>query len=109
MPLFLQLFIHKKKATENNLCDTFRLYYDRYVSSDITSINHPNPNSSFPSLFLLYDPIHLMKNIWNNWLTEKTQTLEFKDPSSDAVVQTRWKDIISIYQAEQSNIIKQLN
>ena len=30
---------------------TFRLYYDRYVSSDITSIDYPNPNSSFPSLF----------------------------------------------------------
>ena len=47
-----------------------------------------------------------MKNFRNNWLTEKTQTLEFKDPSSDAVVQTKWKDKISIYQAEQANIIK---
>ena len=88
---------------------TFRLYYDPYVSFDITSIDHPYPNSSFPSLFLLYDPIHLIINIWNNWLTEKTKTLEFKDPSSDAAVQTKWKDLISIHQAKQVNIIKQLN
>ena len=77
---------------------TFRLYYDWYVSSDITPIDHPIPNSSFPSLFLVYDPIHLTINIWNNWF-----------PSSDAAVQTKWKDLISIHQAKQVNIIKQLN
>ena len=90
---------------------TFRLYHDRYFSSDITSIEHPITNSSFSSLFLLYDPVHLMKNIRNNWLTEKMQTLEFKDPNSGAVVKAKWKDIITIYRNEQANIIKttQLN
>lgn len=70
---------------------TFRLYHDRSFSSDITSIEHPITNSSFSSLFLLYDPVHLMKNIRNNWLTEKMQTLEFKDPNSGAMVKANGK------------------
>ena len=31
-------------------------------------------------LFLFYDPTHLFKNVRNNWLTEKTQSLDLHDP-----------------------------
>jgi hypothetical protein len=36
-------------------------------------------------LFLMYDPVHLLKNIRNNWITEKSQTLSFT--STAATVQ----------------------
>ena len=37
------------------------------------------PNSEFDLLCLLNYPTHLLKNIWNNWEVEKTQTLCFTD------------------------------
>ena len=40
----------------------------------------------------------MLKNIRNNWVTEKTQTLEFKDPDSSQVVLAKWSNIKQIYQ-----------
>ena len=53
-----------------------------------------SPSSGSP-LYLLFDPVHLIKNIRNNWLTEKTQTLKF--PSNGTQNQERkfakWSDL----------------
>ena len=47
-----------------------------------------------------------MKNIRNNWITEKTQTLRFTDPDTGKTVEARWRDLIEIYKEELENIIK---
>ena len=39
----------------------------------------------------------MLKNIRNNWTTEKTQTLEFKDPDSEMMIQAKWSDVKSMY------------
>ena len=52
-------------------------------------IKHPIPDSEFDLLFLLFDPTHLLKNIWNNWETEKTQTLRFID-SGTSKTEAHW-------------------
>ena len=60
-----------------------------------------SPSSGSP-LFLLFDPVHLLKNVRNNWITEKTQTLEF--PPNGARRQARnvarWSDIRDLYKLE---------
>ena len=55
---------------------------------------------------LCFDPTHMLKNIRNNWTTEKTQMLEFKDPDSEMVIQAKWSDVKSIYKDEVENSIK---
>ena len=57
-------------------------------------------------MYLCYDPVHLIKNIRNNWMSEKTQTLEFKDPDSDRVAIAKWSDLKVIYKDEFDNFIK---
>ena len=46
---------------------TFKLYHQEFVSKGTTSTVHPISNNLFEEFFLLYDPVHLMKNIRNNW------------------------------------------
>ena len=54
--------------------------------------------------FLLYDFVHVMKCVRNNWLTEKCGELEYE---FDGVVRTaRWDDLKSLYAAESHSIIK---
>ena len=69
---------------------------------NIYSIALPLSNPKFQALYTLYDPTHLFKNIRNNWLTEKTQALDFVIPSTDEKVTASWKDLVTIYRL-QSN------
>ena len=85
---------------------TFKLFHSRYTSSDIHSIIHPINNSLFEKLFTLYDPTHLFKNMRNNWITEKTQTLEFIDPETRETCNAKWKDLIDLYKLELQSDLK---
>ena len=85
---------------------TFKLFHQVFVSKGITSFVHPISNNLFEEFFLLYDPVHLMKNIRNNWVSEKTKTLEFKDPDTGRVVLAKWDNIVRIYKEKETNIVK---
>ena len=52
----------------------FSMFHQNFQTLSLSSIQHPIPNSQFEMLYTLYDPVHLFKNIRNNWITEKTQT-----------------------------------
>lgn len=41
-----------------------------------------DPNDANREIYLLYDPVHLLKNIRNNWYTEKDKTLHIYLPGS---------------------------
>ena len=41
-------------------------------STAIYSVVHPHENLTFKELFTFYDMTHCLKNIRNNWVTEKT-------------------------------------
>ena len=58
---------------------TFKKFHQNFESHSISEIAHPVINPKFKTLYTLYDPVHLFKNIRNNWVTEKTQTLIFYD------------------------------
>ena len=59
----------------------FRMFRESFGSDDIYSCKHPVENDEFAILFLLYDPTHL-KNIRNNWHTEKMQKLKITSPEN---------------------------
>ena len=85
----------------------FTLFHQNYDCKDIFAVSHPVQNPSFQELFLLYDTTHLLKNIRNNWCTEKQQRLKFTDPETEEICIASWKDIILLYKNESMNIVKQ--
>ena len=64
----------------------FRLFHETYQSLNIFSTVHPVHNSKFKMIYLLYDLVHLFRNIRNNWITEKTQIADFRDPDSNELM-----------------------
>ena len=64
-------------------------------------VNITVENDEFAILFLLYDPTHLLKNIRNNWHTEKMQKLKFTSPENAVSVIAQWKDLFKIYKLEE--------
>ena len=84
----------------------FQKMHDFYGSKSLWSVNHPISNGEFEELFVLYDPTHLLKNIRNNWVTEKTRTLKFTCPETGRNVVAKWSDLVAIYNEEMSSFIK---
>jgi hypothetical protein len=85
---------------------TFKMFHEISKSIGVYSVPHPFPNSKFTELFTLYDPTHLFKNVRNNWVTEKCQTLEFIDPETNEKCTARWRDLIQIYNSELESDLK---
>lgn len=54
----------------------------------------------------LFDPVHLIKSIRNNWLTEQNQQIEITIPDTDKKVCAKWSDLVEIYEAEKDNTIR---
>ena len=84
-------------------------WYDQFHRSfrslNEFSIPHPIKTDTFNCLFLLYDPVHLFKNIKSNWITEKMKTLKFHDFQTMDLI-AEWKDIVAIYESEKGLIVK---
>lgn len=72
-----------------------------------TLFNRRNNYSAFHPLdskrhwYLLYDTVHLLKCIRNNWISEKSQMLSF-----DGVVVGNFADVKSLYKSESGSILK---
>ena len=88
----------------NQAC--FKLFQSTFGSEDIYSCHHPISNDEFSMLFLLYDPSHLLKNIRNNWHTEKMQKLKFTCPEDGSTVTALWSDLVKIYKSEEHSLAK---
>ena len=56
------------------------------------------------NMFLLFDFVHLLKNIRNNWITEATQELVFTRDGKEYTA--RWADLIKLQKLESSNLTK---
>ena len=57
-------------------------------------------------IHLLYDYVHLLKCIRNNWMTEKSGEICFKDDEGRDCV-ARWLDLRNLYKAEEKSLVKQ--
>ena len=63
-----------------------------------------NPWLSDDNYFLLFDFVHLIKSIRNNWITEKTQELQFTYEGKTYLA--KWSDIKKLYELEQNSLVK---
>lgn len=58
-------------------------------------------------LYLLFDTIHLFKNLRNSWVTEKMKKLHYNDPLTNEDMFAEFKDIIAIFLREKDLIVRQ--
>ena len=65
------------------------------------------PWKTSEGIFLLYDYVHLLKSVRINWLTEKTQNLEFEHENKKEIVS--WSDIVKLYKLERDALVKLCN
>ena len=63
-----------------------------------------SPSGDHP-LFLIYDPVHILKNIRNCWHTEKLQKLKFIDTDQTQKFAC-WQDLKDIQQHESDKMLK---
>ncbi|XP_076437845.1 uncharacterized protein LOC143277020 [Babylonia areolata] len=55
-------------------------------------------------VFLLYDYVHLLKNLRNNWLTEATGELTFEDNGVQRTA--KWRHLVNLYKLECDSLVK---
>ena len=53
-------------------------------------------------MFLLFDFVHLIKSIRNNWITEKTKELIFYDENNNAKI-AKWAHLEALFEAEKES------
>ena len=63
-----------------------------------------SPWGTTDDMFLLFDYVHLFKCIRNNWITEKTQELEFVYEGE--MKTAKWSDTKALYNLEKTQLIK---
>ena len=85
----------------------FDVFHHNFGSHFEYAVNHPVKNEIFAYLFLLFDTIHLFKNIKNNWLTEKMKKLRFDDFETGEELIAEWRHIVDIFNGERDLIVKQ--
>ena len=66
-----------------------------------TKFESISPWRTKEGVFLLFDFVHLLKNIRNNWITEKTQEIEFSMNGENKVA--KWSDIKTLYKLESES------
>uniref|UniRef100_A0A1I8JBV1 Transposable element P transposase n=1 Tax=Macrostomum lignano TaxID=282301 RepID=A0A1I8JBV1_9PLAT len=65
-----------------------------------------NPADPDQPLFLLYDPVHLMKNIRNNWLTQSFCEIDFQPVIGEPVKRAKWNEITRLEEASRNHIVR---
>ena len=96
------VFLVMNDNLRTNQC-FFKMMHQRFGSSSEYCIKHPVENDVFENLFLLYDPTHLYKSIRNNWLSEKTKSLTFRDPVTQRSITGKWADLVDLYKKESES------
>ena len=77
------------------ICDANRVNQKLF-----TMFDRDYPWRTKDNIFLLFDYVHLFKNIRNNWITEQCQEIEFY--SGDQKKVAKWADIIELYELESN-------
>ena len=84
------------------ICDNNRV--NQSLSKQFDCFEH-EPWRTKDNIFLLFDFVHLLKSIRNNWITEETQELRFLDENNEIMV-AKWSDIKMLYDIEKEQLVK---
>lgn len=81
------------------LCDNNRVNQSFFKKFELVS-----PWCTTEKIFLLFDYIHLIKSLRNNWITEKMQELKFSDNGS--IKLAKWNDLKKLHDLERESLSK---
>lgn len=81
------------------ICDNNRINQSFFKLFPLKS-----PWETTDNIFLLYDFVHVMKNIRNNWLTEKTGQIVFEHDGAEMTA--KWEHIIKLQKLEDGGLMK---
>ena len=56
------------------------------------------------SVFMLYDYVHIFKNIRNNWYTEQSKELHFSFNGEQYTAS--WQDLITVYNSDKNQPVR---
>ena len=59
------------------------------------------PWKTVNNVYLLFDHVHLMKSIRNNWISEKLQELSYGNGQT-----AKWEHIKTLYEKEKNAVVK---
>ena len=85
--------------TDNNR--TNQAFFKRFETED------SKPWKSVDGIYLLFDYVHLIKSLRNNWITEKCQELRFTQDNEEHVAQ--WNNIRELFRLEKDHLVKLSN
>jgi hypothetical protein len=88
-------------TTKAIICDNNHVnqaYYNSFEKK-----NAKKPWLASDGTYLLYDFVHLMKNLRNNWLTEKSQQLRYIDPEDKFEKVADWLYLQQLLQFEEGH------
>lgn len=91
--------------TDNNNINKRMFEYFEKTSDSVPSYINPK-DSSFP-LFLLYDPVHLVKSIRNNWINHKDLIFDYPNFENVNVIEkANFGHLRFLYDLEKNYLIK---
>ena len=88
---------HSGATTLAMLCDNNRVNQSFFRKLELVS-----PWCTTKNIFLLFDYIHLIKSLCNNWITEKMQELKFSDNVS--IKLAKWNDLKKFRDLERESL-----
>ena len=84
------------------ICDNCPLNQQTYIQLNGPGRVYLQPDGL--QVFLVYDFIHIFKNIRNNWFTEKLKELSFTVNNKEYVAS--WNDVTKLYHEDKQNPIR---
>ncbi|CAG4970430.1 unnamed protein product [Parnassius apollo] len=90
------------------ITDNNRVNQNMYKLIAGDSIQFLNPNYPSKSIYVMYDPVHIFKNIRNNWLNLRSpgKTFMFHDFETGQIKMACFNDIEKLYKDEGERCIK---
>ena len=77
---------------------------NRVNQSFFKKIDLTKPWLTKDGIVLLYDYVHLLKNVRNNWITEATKEINFVHEGK--ILTARWHDLEELLKLEEGNLVK---
>ena len=84
------------------ICDNNRVNQNMFKSFPTVE---DKPWLTVNRIFLLFDYVHIIKNVRNNWYTEKTKQIEFRAPCEYSPQLAKWQDLLDLHRLESGNLV----
>lgn len=92
--------------SDNNAIN--RKAFELLTENKILRPSIPHPIDSTRQLFLIFDSVHIIKCIRNNWISKKSEncTIKFPDMNTGEILMAQFKHLEMMYNLEKNSVVK---